>query len=89
MIDRGIKVTYKAQGNLINDRLPGRLPFKERQPKRDRMSARLDARREVLFAARRQLERNTTAQDLRSLRRANPTAARAVVAMRRKARAKS
>lgn len=90
MIEQGIKTTYKAQGNLVNDYIPGRFaarqPWAERYARRDRMNARLTARREQLFGARRQMERNATAQQLRALRKTNPAVARQVATMRRMAR---
>lgn len=89
MIEQGIRTTYKAQGDLINDRFGPRVGPRGRQAKRDRMSARLDARRDTLFAARRQMERDATARTLRDVRRASPATARAIAAVRREARRKA
>lgn len=72
-IAQGIKTTYKAQGELVNNRGP-REGAPGRSDKMKRMAARLDQRREQLFSARDNLERKERADTFRSLRRAGLSA---------------
>jgi hypothetical protein len=76
MVDRGIRVTYNAQGDLVNDRLPSRLNPIERQAKAERMSARLRARRQTLLANGRRLDRQDAARVVRMMRKVDRAAAK-------------
>jgi len=57
-IEKGIRTTYKAQGDIINDRSPGinRLSYMDRDDKKRRMKRRLKRRRDDLFRERNRRE---------------------------------
>jgi hypothetical protein len=57
-IQKGVKTTYKAQGDIINDRSPGinRVSYRDRDDKIKRMKRRLKARRDDLFGERNRRE---------------------------------
>jgi hypothetical protein len=95
MVSQGLKTLNKARNELDNThqdraitRSLNKLPYAQRQGRRQRMEQRVRARQVQLSAAGRTLERNGMAQQLRALRRANPAVARQVAAARRVMRSK-
>lgn len=95
MVSQGLKTLNRARNELDNTtqdraitRSLNRLPYSQREGRQQRMEQRVRARQVQLSAAGRTLERNSMAQQLRALRKANPAAARQVAAARRVMRSK-